>query len=571
MKSLLLTFISILAILPYGIAGAAFDKDNGYYIAMLDSLIACRQSIEKEKGVRIAEAVRKAATAVSANDRFLYNSLLFDEYSTYRADSALKYIDIAIDIARASGNSDWEADAMIDKARLLTGTGLLKEAEDIMKGIDRASLPQSLLVPYFGQMIYLYSHLGNYAGGASNIYYDKERAYKDSIMSVVTPADGDYLWYKAWDILGTDKTDPTLIPALERKLESSGFNSVADAKDFYILAKLYEWQGNMENYKKYMTLSAAADVKTANAEIASLEDLAKIMFDDGKGDIDHAYSYINYSLNKAITFPNRVRAFGIARTQDAINHAYQERNIRQERRIRFFLILVCILAAVLAATGVVIVLQNRRLKRQRRNLDNANKDLNRHIVKLSEAQTLLAEANERLKKLNDDLHVKNEELNESNYVKEEYIGYVFTLCSTYISKLESLRKSIYVKAVARKYKEIEAQTSSPDMTKEELKDFYKSFDTVFLHIYPDFIRDFNALLQPDKQIMPKEGELLNTEFRIYALVRLGITDSVKIAEFLHCSPQTVYNNRFRVRNKAVIPREDFAETVRTLGKFKERP
>ncbi len=128
-----------------------------------------------------------------------------------------------------------------------------------------------------------------------------------------------------------------------------------------------------------------------------------------------------------------------------------------------------------------------------------------------------------------------------------------------------------MKAVTRKYKEIEYFTDSNDMVKKELKDFYKSFDTVFLHIYPNFINDFNALLQSDKQIIPKEEELLNTELRIYALVRLGITDSVKIAEFLHCSPQTVYNNRFRVRNKAIIPREDFAETVRTLGKFMDRP
>ena len=106
--------------------------------------------------------------------------------------------------------------------------------------------------------------------------------------------------------------------------------------------------------------------------------------------------------------------------------------------------------------------------------------------------------------------------------------------------------------------------------KDELREFYRSFDTVFLHIYPDFVNDFNSLLQDDKRIVPKEGELLNTELRIYALVRLGITDSVKIADFLHCSAQTVYNNRFKVRNKAIIDKKDFAEAVRTLGKF-EKP
>ena len=146
----------------------------------------------------------------------------------------------------------------------------------------------------------------------------------------------------------------------------------------------------------------------------------------------------------------------------------------------------------------------------------------------------------------------------------------FTICSNYIGKLEELKKNIHLKVVTKKYKEIEASTANFDM-KDELKEFYQSFDSVFLHLYPTFVNDFNSLLQEDKRISLREGELLNTELRIYALVRLGITDSVKIAEFLHCSPQTVYNNRFRVRSKAIIPKEDFAETVRTLGKFRSHP
>lgn len=538
---------------------------------MLDSLIDKKDDFQKAKLSRIAYFQNKARNAVTEHDKYVAYSQLFDEYSTFNADSALKYINLNISIADKSGNPEWKASTRIEKSNLLAGTGLLKEAENEMLAINRNEMAGDLLPSYYGQMIFLYSHLGNYAGGNKNEYYVKERAYKDSIMAIIPTSHKDYLWYKGWDILGTDKTDSTLIPSLLKKVESSQLNSRDDAKNFYMLAKLYEWQGDKENYKKYMTLSAICDVKTANAEIASLEELAKIMFSNGKGDIDRAYGYINYSLNKALTFPNRVRAFGIARTQDAINHAYQQRARLQEKRIRLFLMLVAALALLSLFTVGVIILQNRKLKRQRENLDSANKELNNHIQQLSDAQCQLADANTRLTELNNDLHKKNEELNEANYVKEEYIGYLFTICSNYIGKLEDFRKSIHVKAITRKYKEIEAATETHDTMKKELKDFYKSFDTVFLHIYPNFINDFNALLQPDKQIVPKDEELLNTELRIYALVRLGITDSVKIAEFLHCSPQTVYNNRFRVRNKAIIPREDFAETVRTLGKFMERP
>lgn len=555
----------------FSMATAEFTQKSEYYINVLDSLISKKDDFQKAKLSRIAYFYSKADKAATIHDQYVANSQLFDEYSTFNADSALKYINLNIEIADKSDYSEWKIKTRIDKSNLLAGTGLLKEAEDVIKTINPSQIPDQLLPDYYGQMIFLYSHLGNYTGGKKNLYYVKERAYKDSIMAVIPKSHKDYEWYKGWDILGTDKTDPSLIPSLLDKVKDSQLNSRDDAKYFYMLAKLYDWQGDKENYMKYMTISAICDVKIANAEIASLEELAKILFEDGKGDIDRAYSYINYSLNKVLSFPNRVRAFGIAGTQDEINRAYQERDRMQAKRIKLFLWLVCILATLSIFTIVVIILQNNKLRLQGKNLDNTNQELNTHIQKLSEIQHELASANSRLTELNDDLHRKNEELYEANYVKEEYIGYIFTICSNYIGKLEDFRKKIHVKAVTRKYKEIEDFTDSNDMVKKELKDFYKSFDTVFLHIYPNFINDFNALLQSDKQIIPKEEELLNTELRIYALVRLGITDSVKIAEFLHCSPQTVYNNRFRVRNKAIIPREDFAETVRTLGKFMDRP
>lgn len=108
---------------------------------------------------------------------------------------------------------------------------------------------------------------------------------------------------------------------------------------------------------------------------------------------------------------------------------------------------------------------------------------------------------------------------------------------------------------------------STSLIQTELKEFHHRFDTIFLTLFPDFIKDFNSLLREDEQIKPGEGELLNTPLRIYALVRLGITDSVKIASLLHCSTQTVYNNRLRVRNKSNIPKENFANAVKILGTF----
>ena len=557
-----LTYIS----LSFSSCSEGSSKTDAY-ISQLDSLLQRHDELERSKLMRIGELRQKLAHAASPTDKYMINSLLLDEFSTYNSDSAMKYVDYNLDIARQVGNKEWENRNNIIKSGLLAGSGLLATSEEIMLSINPSTLPKDILTDYYGQMIFLYSHLGNYTGGDVNDYYIKERAYKDSIVQIIDSRHPDYLWYKGWDILGTDKSDDKLIGALRDLLDKSELNTRKDAKDAYILAKLYEQKGDHNNFKKYMTISGIADVKIVNAEISSLEDLAKIMF--AEGDVNRAYRYINYSLNKAISYPNRVKAYGITNTLDSINRAYQEQGEKQQRRTRFFLILVCLLAAVLTGAIATIIVQNSRLRRRRRNLDAANKSLNKNVAKLSAAQQQLNDANSQLHQLNTDLKLKNDELNEANYVKEEYIGYIFTICSNYISKLEELKRNIHIKAVTKKYKEIEAETADLDM-KEELKDFYQSFDSIFLHIYPNFVNDFNSLLQDDKKIIPREGELLNTELRIYALVRLGITDSVKIAEFLHCSVQTVYNNRFRVRNKAIIPKKDFAESVRTLGHYLDR-
>ena len=96
-------------------------------------------------------------------------------------------------------------------------------------------------------------------------------------------------------------------------------------------------------------------------------------------------------------------------------------------------------------------------------------------------------------------------------------------------------------------------------------ELYAKFDSIFLNIYPDFIEEFNNLLVPEERIYPKQDELLTTELRIYALIRLGITDSNKIASFLRYSLRTVYNYRTKVRNKSAVTRGDFEDYVKKIG------
>lgn len=212
-------------------------------------------------------------------------------------------------------------------------------------------------------------------------------------------------------------------------------------------------------------------------------------------------------------------------------------------------------------------MQNRKLHDSRKALDNANSQLNENLKELQSAHAALTEANNRLSGLYSSAKQDTIELSITNNAMERYIADIFSMCSDYINKIDDFRKKINRMIIAGRLEEVRDITKSTELSTSEIKELYAIFDEIFLKIYPDFVADFNTLLRPEEQIHLRKGELLNTELRIYALVRLGISDSVKIAKFLHCSVQTVYNTRQRVRNKAIIPKERFAETVKSLGKM----
>lgn len=552
------------------LSAVSYHAEIESLLLKLDSLIARKDVFIIAKETKIGQLRNQARSVRTLEERYWLNKMFYDEYFVYNADSAMIYVDQNLDIASELNKKEWQAEWKIKKSFLLAATGLLKEALDELHGVSGKLLSPELKVEYYGQMMYLYSHFGQYSGDDNvNLregYYQKEGAYKDSIYATITPQDPFYLWYKGWKFLGTTEVD-SVKKELLAEVSASHLETRRDAMNAYILACLYRDSGQKNEYLKYMIFSAMADVRTANKDIASLEELSKVLFE--LGDIDRAYTYINYCLQNAQLYRNRVRVVGISEVQDAIHQAYQERNLRQEARLHLFLVLVSVLSVILLIAIFYIYRQMKHLSKSRTKLNEVNHLLNRHVNELSQAHTKLEEVNEQLHSLNVQLKEANSQLRESNYVKEEYIGYVFAICSNYISKLDEFRKNINRKIKTKQFDDIKQLTDTPTMAQNELKEFYHNFDAIFLHVYPDFVNDFNSLLQPEGRIILKEGELLNTELRIYALVRLGINDSVKIAEFLHCSPQTVYNNRLKTRNKAIIPKEDFADAVRSLGKMQE--
>lgn len=563
----IILFITTLSIFSGYATGQIISDNIERMLQGLDSLVVEKEVFVIAKEKRI-EGLRNMEKKVQTEEeQYWMNKLFYEEYMVYDSDSALSYIHKNLDIAQRLNNPQWVAQWKIEQSFISSATGFLKEGLDLLNEIKVENLSSYAKTDYYGQMMYLYSHYGQYSGENSSqtaLYNIQEKSYRDSVYFHIPGDHPLYLWYRGWQSKGTAQA-AEIRDQLSHVLATSKFNSRPDAMNSYILAQLYKEENKEEEFLRYLILSSMADIRSANHDIASLEELGKILYE--KGEIDRGYSYLNYCLSCAQLYKNRIRMIGISSALDAIHKTYEQRNKKQEADLRRYLLIVSMLSLVLLAAIFFIALQMKRLKDSRKKLNVANQALNNHVDELELAHVQLAEANNQLQSLNGQLLEANNKLTESNYVKEEYIGYVFNICSSYISKLDEYRKNINRKIKTGMVEEIKKMTDASSLASNELKEFYANFDAIFLHIYPDFVSDFNALLQPDKQIIPREGELLNTELRIYALVRLGISDSVKIAEFLHCSAQTVYNNRLKTRSKAIVPRENFAEIVKSLGKI----
>ncbi len=552
------------------VSAASFGENVESILNRLDSLILLRNHFKEEKELRLAMMYDRVTENTSLEEQYYTNKRLYEEYYVYNSDSAMSYVEKNMAIARKMNRKEWLDEWSIQRSFLLSATGMLTESLNVLQNVDVSSMSSNLKVDYYGQLVYLYSHFGQYEGtDEGNIRYSylyKEREAIDSVYANITPEHSLYYWYKASSLRGSEQVDE-VIAEMTPMVDKLPLDCRWDAMNAYILAQLYSDLGDVDNYMKYMAYSAMADVRSCNKDIASLEELGRFLFEHNE--VDRAYSYVNYCFQNAQFYKNRVRIMGISSLLDQIREVYKTHEMEQTLRLQYYLIIMCVLSVLLLVTIVLLFRQISSVKQSRKRHSDTNALLKLHVNELSDTQNQLQEANEKLSLLNEQLLLSNELLKESNYVKEEYIGYVFSICSNYINKLDEYRKTINRKIKANQIDEVKKLTDTPTMAQNELKEFYRNFDVIFLHVYPDFVSDFNSLLRPEEQIVLKEGELLNTDLRIYALVRLGISDSVKIAEFLHCSPQTVYNNRLKIRNKAIVPKENFAETVRSLGKIQQ--
>ena len=545
---------------------------NARLLESLDSLIDNSAQFAHDKEARISSLRNSLAGASDPEKRYWLTTSLYDEYSAYDSDSALLYARRGLELAHDLHRQDLVNDQELNRVYVLTATGFMDEAYRSLMRLDRGTFSPDQLYKYCDRMLFLATHQSSDAEGREGLAaHELDSLVRQTIASMPAEAQS-YCGLRGWETFKNPQQVDQAIAALKPKVDKSHFTTCEDALNAYVLSQLYDYKNDEDHRLRYLILSAMADARTCNKEIASLESVANILYE--KGDLNRASKYINFAIACASRYKSQVRMPSLAEAQDRTMRAILDRNTRQGHHLFVLLLALAALLAVLAVAVMLLIRRTRSLKRSRRSLHETNEKLSQHVQRLKStgeelhATNLKLEAsNEKLAEKYDDAVQNASDLVTSNSDKEKCIADIFALCSDYITKIEDFRTRIFRLMIAGKYEEARDIAKSGELSSRELKDLYANFDRLFLRIYPDFVSDLNTLLKPDSQIEQKQQGVLNTELRICALMRLGVSDSSKIAKFLHVSVQTVYNTSQRLRNKALIPRENFAETVRSLGQI----
>lgn len=534
------------------------EKLDSLYKVLDQTIEKCETYSEiRENKINHIKA-RLAAASDDLKEKYPLNKELAFEYKSYSYDSSLYYMNENLRIATEHHHQEYIDESRIHLSYFLTLAGLYKESVDVLDQIKRSTLSPNLVTSYYLAYDRSYGELAYYTKySVSHLfsYREKSDAYKDSLLSVLPTGSMELLNLKE-NILRGKKLYKEAMVVNDERMKIVAKNSPEYSIITYYRAIDFRGLKDMEQTKYWLTESSISDIKAAVKDHASLWMLAGILCDEG--DIERAHRYIRFSWKEIKMYNSKRRNQQSSEALSIINDNYQDQIKNSNRQLTVYLILISILTLLMAASVLYVNNQKKKLTKAR----NLLKVTNDKLVKLN---TELHRVNKDLDNTNKKLSETNTRLSESNQIKEEYIGRFLGLCSLYIDKLDNFRKTISKKISNNQMGDVLKLTKSLEFREKELNELYTNFDSAFLHLFPNFIVEFNALLRKDEHIILSGGEILNTELRIFALIRLGIDDSSKIADFLHYSPNTIYNYRARVKNKARIPREEFEERIKHIG------
>jgi len=520
--------------------------------AKQDSLLNVLHKTLLEKDKYIAEKEQRISdlkkmlnvSGITPLQTYDVNLSLYYEYRNFKIDSAIVYAKKNIQIAEDIGYFRELNESKINLSTIYSISMMYVEAMDLLRSVPEYQSSLGEQIKYFDA----YKHFYNYYSHDSEYFIKYFSFYRDTLITLYEPESTGYKMLNAEKLVEDGKIEEArriLLTMFESAQSEDGWRAILAHK----IGETYVYDKDIEMQIEYFAISSIADIRNANKENASMHALAISLFENN--DVDLAYLYIQQALEDANFSNARLRAMEVSRVFPIIEKAYQDKITMQKDRLSVWLTGILIISVFLIGMVIYIFVQMKKLARARQSLRNANKKLN--------------ELNVNLQETNDQTHKINKELSESNLLKEEYIARYMNQSSAYLDKLEEYRRMLSKIAASGKVEDLFRVIKSKQFMENELKEFYSNFDNSFLQLFPDFVDKFNDLLVEGERIIPKQKELLNTELRIFALIRLGINDSLKIAQFLRYPVNTIYNYRTNVRSKAVGQRDELEKKVMEIG------
>lgn len=532
--------------------------------ASIDSILQCideaisvsDQYVQKKKE-RIAYLKSRADQAETLSAKYELTYQLYAEYLPFVNDSAIYYLERCSDIAIQMGDDSKAGGCLSLTALCCSNAGMYVESEAILKTIN----PEKLHGIDLGLYYYASGHISSelaYYGKFENM----RRQYAETSTNYFLLAQnylpaGHKYHNQCREMLAQGRKDFRQALAINNEW----LHNVKPGSAEYALISYYRYfdykaLGDSIQMMYSLGESVLADIRNAVMDQGSMWEMANLLI--ANGDVDRSYRYICFTSDCADRFGSRQRLSYISPLLSRIAQVYKAKEERSNHSLRYTITAIGILSLLLLIALVYVHRKRNQLAITRDHLALSNNQL-------QDTNAQLSSLNNQLSSLNSQLITLNSQLSEANRVKDEYVGRFLRLCSIYIDRLEDIRKKVIKRVKNKQYTELVELTRSVEFSNKESNELYANFDTAFLQLFPTFVDDFNALLKPQNRITQPDNNTLNTPIRIFALIRLGISDSSKIADFLHYSVNTIYNYRANIKNGAVGDRTEFEDKVKKIG------
>lgn len=536
-------------ILFCGLTFNAVASTSDSLLVELNHALAQRHAYDNQRWQRINLLTAEFA-APDADDaaKFELGLRIYEEYKAFQYDSAFAYCQKLLHLAEHLRSPDKLASAQLKLTFILLSTGLFKEAFDVLSRVNPRRLSPDRNLEYQLMLVRAFSDLGDFSRDKffRPQYVAQALAHSDTVLQLSHP--NSFLRTELQEDVASRTNQLAAGLAAYQKLRHQPNVPLHHlAIEASILAKLYQQAGQEQKAFELLLTSAIADVQSATKETTSLSAVADYCY--RRGDVRNAYTFVKAARQEAAFYNARQRKVQLSQISATIEEQKLAVIDEQRRAITRYLGLAVVLAVLAAGFALTSFVQLRRLRTTSRQLATATQQVHAR--------------NEELWHRNGDLAQINQELAEANRIKEEYIGYYFYTNTRYVAKLSGLKKGLDDLLLSKQLTGLPKLAGSINL-KQERHELFTGFDTVFLRLFPDFLAQFNQLFREEDGIQLGQDQLLTSELRIFALIRLGIRDHEQIGRMLGYSVNTIYTYKTRVKNRSLVPNEEFEVRIQRI-------